>query len=181
MSKRIIATLAITLLSSAVACDSKPQAEARSIVATQFQVQKSAVGHLSILAQGPFVRVEKRPIPGAPPPGLQEASGGGEYGVSIGIEPNNIAQWGSGTPTRSQVEAVFEGLGKNTDLHLVRTSLDGRRGILATTTALGVDEPIWTVIYFGADGLTIQVSSNSTGQVSREVCDQVLRSVRFDR
>lgn len=163
-----------------LSCGFKARKEARQFISGHFQIQQSDIGHLSILAPSRFVREETRQMPGAPLPGPAEDASSDAYGVRVSIEPNNVKNWGTGTPTKSQVEQVFEGFGKKAEVGLHSVTLDDHPGILATSTALGFDKPQWAEIYFGSDGLTIQVSGAGTGDIAKQVCDEVIRSTKFE-
>lgn len=112
--------------------------------------------------------------------GPSEIAGTDEYSVVVGIRPDNVSQWGSGAPSKSQVEPAFEGLGKDA-VHLENITLDGHPGVLASTTALGFDKPNWMVMFFGANGLLIQAQGSDTLPATKQVCEQIVASVKFDR
>ena len=163
-----------------VACGFAARKEAHQFISTHFHSQHSDLGHLQILAPCQFARVEKREIPGGPPLGPSQIAGTDEYSVAVSFDPSYVSQWGSAAPSKSQVEPAFEGLGKDREVHLENITLDGHPGVLASTTALGFDKPAWTVIYFGANGLMIQASGSDTRETTRQVCEETIRSVKFD-
>lgn len=57
--------------------------------------------------------------------------------------------------SKDQAATVFEGLGNSANIQINTVHVDGKPGILVTTTALGWDKPEWMAIYFGANGLSV--------------------------
>ncbi len=149
--------------------------EARKILSSQFQPQTSAIGRLSILSPAPLAFHQ---ISSAPEEKFEVASNQ-DYTVVVRVDPNQSVQWLGQAPTRTQAADMFEGLGKDAHVELRSISLDGHPGVLATTTALGHPKPVWMAMYFGAGGLVVQAQGNDTREVTRRVCEDVVRSIRF--
>ena len=138
------------------------------------QPQHSVVGHLTMLAPATFKPLNE---PGA---GSTEIASRDALFVHINVNPMLLALSGGKAPSKTQVAQLFSVLGPSPDLELAESTLDGHPGVLAKTTRMGTQNPQWTEVFFGAGGLQIEAQGGDTLPATRQVCEQIVASVKFD-
>ena len=157
----------------ALAC---AQVFASASVQLGLHIEHSAVGHLAMLAPAAFKAAAE---PGA---GATEIACQGGVFIHINASPMLAAMSGGKAPTRAQVTQLMSAMGAGPDLELAENSLDGHPGVLAKTTRISTSAtPQWTVIFFCANGLQIEAQGSDALPATKQVCEQIVASVKFDR
>lgn len=151
------------------------QGFASAPVPAGFQPQHSSVGHLTMLAPATFTPAHE--------PGVGNAEVAGRNGqfIHINVNPMLGALSGGKPPSKAQVAQILSINGPSPDLELSETSLDGHPGVLAKTTHLGTSSPQWTVLFFGAGGLQIEAQGSDPLPATKQICERIIASVKFDR
>lgn len=183
MSSLRLTFATVGLVFVVLACDSAARREARQSLATKLKVQHSAEGKLSMLSPAEFKALPKEP--GSKPPGdsetrTYEMAWGPDFSIGVGVYFQSGSQAVGRRLSKEAVEAMFEGLGKESRVEIQSMRVDGRPGFLVLTTALGFDKPKWMAMFFGPDSLYVGVEGHDDTPVTKEACELVIRSIKFD-
>ena len=141
----------------------------------KLQPHHSTLGRLTMLAPTAFKPATE---PGA---GNTEIASEGVFFVHINVSPMLAAIAGGKAPSKTEVVQFFSVHGPNPDLELAEIALDGQPGVLAKTARLGSSKAQWTVIFFGAGGLQIEAQGDDALPATKQICEQIVASVKFDR
>ncbi len=150
------------------------QAFASDPVTAGLQPQHSALGRLTMVAPAAFKPFNE---PGA---GRTEIASQNAFFVNITASPMLATLSGGKAPSKAQVAQILSLNGPSPDLELTEATLDGHPGVMAKTTRMGTPKPQWTVIFFGVGGLQIEAQGGDALPVTKQLCEQVLASVKFD-